>query len=125
MTRIAIRVGGVELAARLRDTPTAEAVLAALPIESEARTWGDEVYFDAPVDAVLEDDARDVVEKGEIAYWVEGGAIAIGYGPTPVSRGNEIRLVTAVNVWADAEGDPAALRDAAPGAPVSVRVAKE
>lgn len=125
MTRIAIRVGDVELAARLRDTPTAEAVLAALPIESEARTWGDEVYFDAPVDAVLEDDARDVVEKGEIAYWVEGGAIAIGYGPTPVSRGNEIRLVTAVNVWADAEGDPAVLRDVAPGAPVSVRVAKE
>lgn len=125
MTRIAIRVGDVELSARLRDTPTARAVLAALPIESEARTWGDEVYFDAPVDAILEDDARDVVEKGEIAYWVEGGAIAIGYGPTPVSRGGEIRLVTAVNVWADAEGDPAALRDVAPGAPVSVRLAKE
>lgn len=125
MTRIVIRAGDVEITARLRDTPTAAAVLAALPIESEARTWGEEVYFEVPVEAELEDDARDVVEKGEIAFWVEGGAIAIGYGPTPVSRGDEIRLVTAVNVWADAEGDAAVLGDVSDGDPVSVRPAKQ
>lgn len=125
MARVVIRVGDVELVARLRDTPTAAAVLAALPVESEARTWGDEVYFEVPVAAGLEDDARDVVEKGEIAFWVEGGAVAIGYGPTPASRGDEIRLAAAVNVWADAEGDPAILRGVSAGALVSLRPADE
>ena len=113
-------VGGVTFDARCRRTPTAEAVLAALPIEVSARTWGDEVYFPAPVAAALEPDARDVVEAGEIAFWVEGASIAIGFGPTPASRGGEIRLVAPVNVWADAVGDIRALASVRDGDPVRV-----
>ena len=120
MSRIRFVLGRVILDAECRATPTARAVLAALPFEAAARTWGDEVYFEAPVAAVVEPDARDVVEAGEIAFWVEGASIAIGFGPTPASRGAEIRLVAPVNVWADALDDVRALASVRAGDPIRV-----
>ena len=122
MRRITITVGTVEIVAELFDTPTADAVWAALPIASSASTWGDEVYFAVPVDAAREADAKAVVEAGEIAFWVEGRSIAIGYGPTPISRGDEIRLAAPTNIWARAEGDVTALKAARDGD--AVRVAR-
>ncbi len=120
MARIRITAGTVVLTAELLDTPTARAVEAALPIESKARTWGDEVYFDTPVSIDAEPDARDVVSAGEIAFWPAGDAIAIGFGPTPVSRGDEIRLASPVNVFAKTGDDVTQLRAVSAGAPVRV-----
>ena len=125
MERIVVRINTTELGMTTRDTPTAEAILKELPLQAVAQTWGEEVYFRVPVSAALEDDARDVVEKGEIAFWTGGSAIAIGYGRTPASRGDEIRLVTAVNVWADADGDPAHLREVRDGDPVWIGLARD
>lgn len=84
--------------ARLDDTPTVRRLADALPLTARANTWGDEVYFDTGVDTELEAGARQVVEPGTVCFWVEGQALALPFGPTPVSRGDECRLVTAVNV---------------------------
>jgi hypothetical protein len=120
MRVIHIRAGSVAVQCTLRDTPTADAVWAALPLTSAARTWGEEVYFAVPVQAALEADARDVVTAGEIAFWTEGDCIAIGFGRTPASQGDEIRLASAVNVFADAQGDVRALAAVRDGEAVTV-----
>lgn len=106
MREVVIRAGEVTLRARVLDTPTAERIWAALPIMSSARTWGAEVYFDAPVTSVAEPNACDTVKAGQIVFWPEGDAIAICFGPTPLSRSKaEIRMAGPCNIWAEAIDD--------------------
>lgn len=122
MRRIRIVIGSVTLDAELLDTPTAEAIYRAVPFKSEARTWGEEVYFAAPVRAVREPDARDIVQPGELGFWIEGCCIAIGYGRTPISRRDEIRLAARTNIWGRALGDVRQLKQVQSGAPISVEI---
>jgi hypothetical protein len=120
MARIRFDFGSLTLDAELLDTPTAKAIAAALPITSSALTWGEEVYFDVPVDVAREADARAVVTPGEIAYWPQGPAIAIGFGRTPISQGNETRLASPCNVFAKALGDVKTLARIRSGTEVKV-----
>jgi len=120
--QILIRIADITLTATLRDTPTAQAILTALPIESRAQTWGEEVYFSTPVNVDLEADARDVVQAGELAFWVEGSCIAIGFGPTPISQGDEIRLAARTNIWADTQDDVRKLITIQTGDPIHIEV---
>ena len=118
--RIRLEIGSITLDAELLDTPTARAVAAALPISSSALTWGEEVYFDVPVEVAREKDARAVVTAGEIAYWPDGPAIAIGFRPHAGSRGDEIRLASPVNIFAKALSDVRALKVVKAGAKIKV-----
>ncbi len=120
MRTLKITVGGIVIRAQLKDTPTADALWQAAPFASKARTWGDEVYFDTPVSVKREKDARDVVQAGELAFWVEGDAIAIGFGPTPVSQGDEIRLAAPTNIWAITQDDVRTLKPVCAGAAILV-----
>lgn len=125
MREIVIRAGNVAIRAMLLETPTAERIWAALPIYASARMWGHEVYFQAPVCTDAEPDARDVVSAGEIAFWPDGDAIAIGFGPTPMSRRGEIRLASPCNIWALALDDVSRLKSVHAGEEVAVVSANE
>ena len=120
MAKIRFDFGTLTLEAELLDTPTARAIAAALPVVAAVMTWGDEVYFDVPVHVPREHDAHAVVTAGEIAYWPEGPAIAIGFGRTPISGDDEIRLASPVNVFATALSDVKALKAVRAGTKVTV-----
>ena len=120
MPRIRFDFGTLTLDAELADTPTAQAIAKALPIEGRALTWGEEVYFEIAVKVKRESDARAVVTPGEIAYWPDGHAIAIGFGRTPISQGDETRLASPCNVWAKALGDVKTLATVRAGTKIKV-----
>jgi hypothetical protein len=120
MTRIRFDFGSLTLDAELLDTPTSRAVEAALPISSSAMTWGEEVYFEIPVTVAREPGARAVVTPGEIAYWPDGHCIALGFGRTPISQGDETRLASPCNIFGKALGDVKLLAKVRAGAKIKV-----
>jgi uncharacterized protein len=95
-----------EASAALEDTPTARALVSALPLSAKAQTWGEEVYFELPVVAKLEASAKQVVPPGTVCFWVEGTALALPWGRTPISEGKEPKLVSPCNVLGRIDGDP-------------------
>jgi uncharacterized protein len=104
----------------LLDTPTAKALIEALPFESRAQTWGEEVYFATPVKAALEKDARQVVEPGTVCFWTEGDALALPYGRTPISSDERPKLASRCNIIGKLDGNPRELAKVQPGERVTV-----
>ena len=117
--RIRITAGAVAAEATLNGSSTATLIWNALPIEARGETWGDEIYFGIPVKAKAED-AREVVELGDLAYWPPGSAFCIFFGPTPSSRGDEIRPASPVNVFGRVLGDPTVFKSVRSGTTVRV-----
>jgi len=104
--KLSLRFKSGKLEVELFDTPTARALLEALPFESRAQTWGEEVYFTTPVSAKLEPDAKQIVEPGTVCFWTEGDAIALPYGRTPISTDERPKLASRCNVLGSIVGDP-------------------
>ena len=110
-----IHAGALSLRAELNDSATAAAIHRVLPLEAAAQTWGEEIYFRIPVEQKLDDTAVEVVSVGDLGYWPTGRAFCIFFGPTPASRGVEIRPASAVNLVGKVLGDAKALRDVKDG----------
>ena len=96
-TPLTITAGPLKLSAELNDSPTARILLSLFPFEISMSRWGDEYYGDCGINVELSQDARDVMEIGELAVWPVGNALCIFFGPTPISQGNEPRAASPVN----------------------------
>ncbi len=117
---ITISVENVTVDAQLGTSPTATKIFEALPFESTANAWGDEIYFTIPVTMEQEPDARADVEIGELAYWPMGKAFCIFFGPTPVSRDEKPRAYSPVNVFGRILGNATAFKGITVGARIRV-----
>ena len=116
---IQIRINGIQLEGVLNDTMTAQAIWNILPIDTQVDIWGDEIYFRISMDLPLEQ-RQELVESGDLGYWPPGNAFCIFFGPTPMSRGGEIRPASAVTVFGKISGDATVLRGTTADATVSV-----
>ena len=85
MNKITIKFNSLSFKAELNDSPTSKAIWEQLPIESQVSTWGEEIYFEIPVEMPQEPDAQQIVSVGDLGYWPVGQAFCIFFGPTPVS----------------------------------------
>ena len=117
--KITITIGDLKVEASLNDSKTAQNIWDALPIEGRVNIWGDEIYFSIPVDVGLEN-AKEVVSEGDLGYWPPGSAFCIFFGTTPVSRGNEIRAASPVNIFGKIIGDSKVFKKASSGAKIII-----
>ena len=123
--KIWIRAGNVTAQAVLNDSPTAQQIWEILPLEAGGNTWGDEIYFTIPVKAPLEKTAQDLVQVGDLGYWPTGNAFCIFFGPTPMSRGDEVRPASAVNVIGKVTGDAKVFKKVASGSKIRIEKREE
>ena len=110
--KIKITAKDIVLDAELFNTATAKSIAAALPIETEPNEWGDEFYFEIPVKMPLDETATTKVSIGDIGYWPPGNALAIFFGPTPMSKGSEPVPASEVNIVGRITGNATILRKA-------------
>jgi hypothetical protein len=97
-TPITIIIGKSVLSAELFDSPCAKQIIDYLPIEARPNEWGDEFYFTIPVEASLDETSTTRVKVDDIGYSLPGNAMAIFFGPTPLSTGSDPVPASAVNL---------------------------
>ncbi len=107
---IRITVGDVVLGAELFDTACARAIADKLPIETAPNVWGDEFYFGIPVKMGSDNTATSSLKAGDIGYWPPGNALAIFFGPTPMSSGPDPVPASDVNMVGKITGDATLLK---------------
>ena len=115
---IDIYLGDLAVQGMLNESSTATLIWEALPLEGGVSLWGEEIYFNTPVESKLDDTAKNVVEIGDIGYWPAGRAFCVFFGPTPISHGDEIRPAGPVNIVGRVTGDPHDLKQVVEGSKV-------
>ena len=110
MRKIKIMVRNVSVYAELFRTKTARAIEDTLPLEAAIDEWGDEFYFEIPVEMSLDETATAKVKVGDLGYWPPGNAFAIFFGPTPISSGSDPVAASDVNIVGRILGDATVLR---------------
>ncbi len=120
MRTIKIIIDDFEVKASMMENPAGEKIWNALPFEEMAHLWGDEIFFEIPVDMNEEPDATAEVSVGDLGYWPTGGAFCIFFGPTPASEGDDPRAASPVNLFGKVEDDPAVFKNVKEGAKVRV-----
>ena len=118
--KIVIKTESNVFEAELNESMTGRAIYGVLPIRAKGQRWGGEIYFNIPLSCELEEDSREVLEKGELGYWPPGTAFCIFFGPTPASGGDEIRAASEVNIVGRMKGDLSGLWDVPDGAEVCI-----
>jgi hypothetical protein len=118
--KIRIRAGTIEVTAELNNTRTAQAIWEALPIKGHVNLWGGEIYFSIPLSLKLEA-GQEFVSIGDLGYWPYGNAFCIFFGPTPVSRGDEIRPASPVTVFGNVSGDVTIFKKVTTGTEINIR----
>lgn len=111
-TPIRITTGTIVLSAELVDTELAKTIAGKLPLETTPEEWGDEFYFGIPVRSELDETATTAVRIGDIGFWPPGHAMAIFFGPTPMSPGADPVPASAVCLIGRIIGDARLLRRA-------------
>jgi len=99
--------------------PTAKKISESLPVESKAKTWGDEIYFDTGIKAPSEGGTTNV-DIGDIAYWPEGKCLCVFFGPTPASSGDKPVPASDVVIVGKTNLDPVELRKVKSGSKIVV-----
>ncbi len=77
---------------------TVETLLENLPIEVSIHRWGDELYTEKTKIAEEPENAKIKVNLFDVAYWPEGKALCLFFGPTPISKTGEILAYSPVNI---------------------------
>ena len=120
MNRLKVEAGAASFEIELDDSATSQAIVKALPFESRASTWGEEVYFSTPVSARLEANAKQVVEPGTVCFWTQGDSIALPWGRTPISTDDMPKLANPCSVLGKIVGSFSVLKDIRPNARIRV-----
>ena len=118
--KIQITTQNITDEAELLDRPESDNFYSSLPLIGRVNTWGLEIYFSIDYSMELQDDASEIVNLGDIAYWPPGSAFCIFFGPTPASIGDEIRAASEVNLLGKIIGDPLVFKSVPSGTDITI-----
>jgi hypothetical protein len=110
--RIKMTIGGIQVFAQLKPNRTAQAIVEALPISAPVNQWGDEFYCKVPGVKDFRETAKNQVKVGDVAFWGMGEMLAVFFGRTPMSLGEDPVPADRVNVIGKIEGDAKILQQA-------------
>ena len=122
---IKITIGGIQLLADLKPNRTAQAIVEALPVSAPVNQWGEEFYCKIPGVKDFRETAKNQVKVGDVAFWGMGEMLAVFFGRTPMSLGEDPVPADRVNVIGKIQGDAKVLQQAVGATTMQVELLAE